>query len=304
MKLSIITINYNNYAGLRRTIDSVVIQNWQYFEWIIVDGGSTDGSCDLIEQTVSMLKSRGWTAARFSGPDDSKIYVEVESSVANSSSNDNHSPFHRILWCTEKDNGIYNAMNKGILHSTGEYCLFLNSGDCLDNAHSLETIFKWGLTSDFECFDMIGDQGNKIIYFNKLNYTDIPAYHLIYGALPHQATFIRRELFKTIGMYDENLKIVSDWKFEITAIIFNSASYSYRPYIFTRIQPNGISTTNEALNRKERNEVLQSLFPKLVLKDYVRFRSYVAINESSYICRKLYGLLFRLAKLILKIKNK
>lgn len=303
MKLSIITINYNNLEGLRKTINSVVSQTWSDFEWIVVDGGSTDGSYKLIEQTASLLESRGWTAARFSGPEDPVSVMANQSLSEHQSSLATLSFSHRFLWCSEKDNGIYNAMNKGILHANGEYCLFLNSGDYLNDIRSLETVSKWGLKSDFECFDMIDDQNKGIRYLNKLNYSDIHAHQLIYASLPHQASFIRRELFKTVGMYDENLKIASDWKFELLALIFNSASFSYRPFIFARSQPNGISRTDLTLDKSERNMVLQSLFPRLVLKDYVMFRSYVIIQESSYICRILYRLVFRLARWILKHKK-
>lgn len=297
MKLSIITINYNNCESLNKTIDSVISQKWQNFEWIVVDGGSTDGSRGLIEQTASLLVTRGWTTAKFSGSEDSLSLIE------NSSIIDTPLSTHRFLWCSEKDKGIYNAMNKGILHAKGEYCLFLNSGDYLNDTHSLETVFKWGLTSDFECFDMIEDRCKGIRYINKLNYSDFHAHQLIYDALPHQASFIRRDLFRTVGMYDENLKIASDWKFEVLALVFNSASFSYRPFVFSRTQPNGISRTNFSLVRAERNMVLQSLFPRLVLKDYVMFRSYVIIHESSCICRLLYRFLFRLARWILKHKK-
>lgn len=91
VKLSIITINYNNKVGLQRTIDSVIAQSYQDFEWIIIDGGSIDGSKELIEQ------------------------------------NDVHISY----WISESDKGIYNAMNKGIKVAHGEYLLFLNSGDYL-----------------------------------------------------------------------------------------------------------------------------------------------------------------------------
>ena len=91
MRLSIITINYNNSAGLQKTIDSVVSQSFRDFEWIVIDGGSTDGSRELLEQ-----------------------YGE-----------------HISYWVSEPDKGIYNAMNKGVKVAKGEYLLFLNSGDCL-----------------------------------------------------------------------------------------------------------------------------------------------------------------------------
>lgn len=93
MKLSVITVNYNNKAGLQRTIDSVVCQTWRDFEWIVIDGGSTDGSKEFLEQ-----------------------YQQ-----------------HFAYWCSEPDGGVYNAMNKGIARAKGDYLLFLNSGDCFHN---------------------------------------------------------------------------------------------------------------------------------------------------------------------------
>lgn len=97
MTLSIITINLNNRAGLQRTIDSVICQTWKDYEWIVIDGGSTDGSKELIEQ-----------------------YQE-----------------HFAYWCSEPDRGVYNAMNKGIAKAKGEYLLFLNSGDGLHGSNVL-----------------------------------------------------------------------------------------------------------------------------------------------------------------------
>lgn len=101
MKLSIITINLNNCGGLQKTIDSVIGQTFRDFEWIVIDGGSTDGSKELIEQ-----------------------YAE-----------------HFSYWVSEPDKGIYNAMNKGIKVAKGEYLLFLNSGDWLYQDSTLEEVF-------------------------------------------------------------------------------------------------------------------------------------------------------------------
>lgn len=89
MKFSIITINYNNCEGLEKTIQSVIEQSYKGYEYIVIDGGSTDGSIDIIKK--------------------------YEPSIT--------------FWVSEKDSGIYNAMNKGIRHSTGEYLNFMNSGD-------------------------------------------------------------------------------------------------------------------------------------------------------------------------------
>ena len=90
-KLSIITINLNNAEGLRKTIPSVISQTYCDFEYIVIDGGSTDGSVDVIKKYADKLS----------------------------------------YWVSEPDAGIYNAMNKGIRKAGGEYCQFLNSGDWL-----------------------------------------------------------------------------------------------------------------------------------------------------------------------------
>ncbi len=91
MKLSIITINYNNANGLKKTIESVVGQTQKDFEYLIIDGGSNDGSVEVIKQYADKIN----------------------------------------YWVSEPDKGIYDAMNKGILAAKGEYLLFLNSGDVL-----------------------------------------------------------------------------------------------------------------------------------------------------------------------------
>lgn len=98
MKLSIITINYNNVAGLEKTIRSVISQTFTDYEYIVIDGGSTDGSVDVIKKYGDNID----------------------------------------FWVSEPDKGIYNAMNKGIGHAHGEYLNFMNSGDCFYKPTVLE----------------------------------------------------------------------------------------------------------------------------------------------------------------------
>lgn len=120
MKLSIVTVNLNNRDGLQKTIDSVVSQTFKDFEWIVIDGGSTDGSKELIEQ-----------------------YTD-----------------HFAYWVSEPDKGIYNAMNKGVNHAQGEYVLFLNSGDCLWNHDSLQAVFVQSPPADIIYGDYAIINGN------------------------------------------------------------------------------------------------------------------------------------------------
>lgn len=130
MKLSIITINYNNKDGLQKTIDSVVCQTWRDFEWIIIDGGSTDGSKELIEQ-----------------------YQQ-----------------HFAYWCSEPDKGVYNAMNKGIDKAKGEYLQFLNSGDCFHSTDVLKKVsVNLVPNADIVYGDLnyVSDNGSYIVRYPK-----------------------------------------------------------------------------------------------------------------------------------------
>lgn len=109
MKLSIITINYNNCNGLQRTIKSIVKQKCKNFEYVIVDGGSTDGSVNVIKENESYITK----------------------------------------WISEPDNGIYNAMNKAARLSSGEYCLYINSGDELYSETTIDEILSQKFNEDF-----------------------------------------------------------------------------------------------------------------------------------------------------------
>ncbi len=115
MKLSIVTINYNNLEGLKRTYDSVVSQTCQDFEWIIIDGGSADGSKEFIEEHQDKF----------------------------------------AYWCSEPDKGVYNAMNKGIVKANGEYLNFMNSGDSFYDEHTLKNVFSQELVADLVYGDWI-----------------------------------------------------------------------------------------------------------------------------------------------------
>lgn len=118
-KLSIITINLNNATGLRKTIESVVCQTFKDYEYIIIDGGSTDGSVDVIQEHADKIS----------------------------------------YWVSEPDSGIYNAMNKGILKANGDYCLFLNSGDYLNHRDALLRILDSSDNEDLIYWDIVTDDG-------------------------------------------------------------------------------------------------------------------------------------------------
>lgn len=249
MNLSIITINYNNNVGLERTIKSVVGQNLQNIEFIVVDGSSTDGSVEIIKNN--------------------EVYISK--------------------WISEKDNGIYNALNKGIKMATNDYLLFLNSGDHLFSNTVLSTIDKHISGEDLICFDIhvLGqgfDQINK--HPNKISFS-----FLFHETLAHQSVFIKRSLFDKVGFYDESLKIVSDWKFFIHALAYHNCTYKSVHEILSVYYLDGISSTAEGTftRRAEREKILKEEF-SIFYEDYIelqklemnRFKMLSEIEKTSF----------------------
>lgn len=239
LKLSIITINLNNVAGLRKTIESVVSQTFSDFEYIIIDGGSSDGSVDVIK--------------------------EYSDKITN--------------WVSEPDNGIYNAMNKGIEKAIGEYCFFLNSGDWLIDDKVLDSVFKIDVSVDILYGNTIAINNDGIKLIKGPSTSNISAYQLITNTLPHQGSFIKRKLFDKYGKYDENLRIISDWKFFFELIVFNNISVQYYDLVVSYFDTHGISNEEIELDLAERQQVLSEFLPKKVIEDYEY--AYSEINKLS-----------------------
>ena len=245
MKLTIITINYNNLEGLKRTVESVVNQSWQEFEYIIIDGGSTDGSAAYIENQNDKID----------------------------------------YWVSEPDSGIYNAMNKGILKATGEYLLFLNSGDQLYDLIVLDENYTFIHSKDLVCFDvfLIYLDSTKIHqYPETLNYE-----FFMKESIGHPTTFINRKLFDKVGLYDENLMIVSDWKFFMTSFVKFNCTYKKINTVLSKYEMNGISSIEIDRVNEERQRVLKEHFPEYLrlfilerlLKDIKKSRTIIFLQN-------------------------
>ena len=236
MKLSIITVNYNDAEGLERTINSVISQTFRDFEFIVVDGGSTDASADVIKEYEAFIN----------------------------------------YWVSEPDDGIYSAMNKGVNHAHGDYINFMNSGDVFFDETVLEKVFKLNHTEDIVVGDAVFYYDGKLT--DSRPSRQISMYHLYSGALPHQASFIKAYLLQKYP-YDESLKIVSDWKFFIQAIVIDNCSFKYIDCVIAKYDNHGISTTNQMLMRKEKEMVLSRLFPPRVLADYEYMKSSECLTQ-------------------------
>ena len=265
MYYSIITINYNNCEGLRRTIQSVVGQSFSEYEYIIIDGGSTDSSVDVIK--------------------------EFESRVD--------------YWVSEKDRGIYHAMNKGIAQAHGEYCIFMNSGDVFYDYKVLERITALKPEEDVVVGKVVIDENNTII--SPPPSGEFTLYHLYSGAIPHQGSVIRTILLKEYP-YDESLKISSDWKFFVEILILRNGTIRFVDQYVARYDLGGVSAKNPELMREEKVQVLAGYFPPRVLADYRNMKNSECLTQS--LTQKLrinYGvdyILYKLGVFLLKLRDK
>ena len=225
-KLSIITINLNNRDGLQKTIDSVVSQTYRDFEWIIIDGGSTDGSKDVIER-----------------------YSE-----------------HIDYWVSEPDRGIYNAMNKGIRLSHGEYLHFLNSGDSFFDKNVLSNVIPLLAGKDY----YVGDEmRNGCLMEQNISTSQQICDTMIKKWIPHQTVFTNRRIYDTYGMYREDKKIVSDWWLFFKSIIIGDATVEKLPFTVDIFDTNGISSNCQLDNiLAERQDFLSELPRTRFLMDF------------------------------------
>ncbi|MDR3653779.1 MAG: glycosyltransferase family 2 protein [Paludibacter sp.] len=210
LKLTIITINLDNAEGLRKTIESVVSQTFTDYEYIVIDGASTDNSIDVIKQYEDQI----------------------------------------TYWVSEPDTGIYNAMNKGILKASGEYLQFLNSGDWLVDNSILTNIFISNVNVDILYGNvLLPYDENRIDIRKGCNREKLTLKDFVFDTICHQAAFIRRNLFENNGLYDESYKMSSDILFFAKAIVNGRATYKYIDISVSYFDPYGMGNEGQEEKR-------------------------------------------------------
>lgn len=235
MKLSVITVNYNNFEGLKKTTESILCQSWKNFEWIIIDGGSNDGSKEYIEHIAS----------------------RKESNVS--------------FWCSEPDKGIFNAMNKGIVKAKGEYLNFMNSGDAFWDKNTLGKVDELISANKADVFygDCVLDYGNRKETREHPSSLDI--YELIVLPLCHQAMFFSNRVFRN-GQYDEKYKISCDCVKNVE-LMLSGFCFKKLDMLVCVFDKHGISSASKDRNVEEFHKAIEDLVPKhimsLVSKLYV-----------------------------------
>lgn len=252
-KLSIITICRNEKL-IENTCRSVSAQVFEGFEWLVIDGASTDKTVDVLNNYRNRM----------------------------------------TYFVSEPDSGRYQAMNKGISRACGEYLLFLNGGDSLADPFVLERLFRYNsdnallakfrpkLQADIIFGEVItretgflpwplwpiGPRRLDRAYFKK-------------HSLPHQATFIKRRLFEKIGAYDERYESAGDYEWFMRAILANHASYEYVPLVIAVYNFAGMSSREGVIkDSSARREQLQA-YKKYASRLSVVWRAFL----SSVTCR-------------------
>lgn len=226
MKFSIITVNFNNPEGLERTIKSVVNQTFKDFEYIIVDGASSKGDVDVIHKYESYISK----------------------------------------WVSEKDTGIYNAMNKGVRMASGDYCLFMNSGDELYSPTMLADVAALKITADF-IQGIICRPGKKEIFIKPPKEEEITlSWYYSRHNNYHQASLIKRQMLLD-HPYNESLRIAADMMFNVECLIKYNCSYQDIDVVIAKYEYGGVSASKHKI---ESTPAIEAMFQPRIVRDYKR----------------------------------
>jgi glycosyltransferase involved in cell wall biosynthesis len=238
--ISVITIVRNGMPFLEQTINSVLSQCYRNFEYIVIDGGSTDG-------TVDVIKSR-------------------ESGITK--------------WVSEKDEGIADAFNKGLSLATGDYILFLNSDDALANPNVLGGMAEKIVENEFPALiygdcDVLDRSSEQILYRAIIKF--FPDGLRRGQMLPHPSLFTKRSYFEKYGAFDTQFKIAMDYEWLLRGGF--KQRIVHVPLLVTNVRTGGISTLNQSLVVDEivlalkKNGYISSRWAELKMRGYFYARS-------------------------------
>lgn len=211
MKVSIITATFNSVRTLNETIKSVLAQTYADIEYIIVDGASTDGTLDIIQKSAPL----------FGG---------------------------RLKWLSERDGGIYDAMNKGIQMATGEIVGILNSDDYFTSNDVVERLVPYFVEKSLDAvygdihFIHDGQPDKCVRYYSSKKFSPM---WLRFGFMPaHPSFYCRREVFEKAGLYKTDYAIGSDYEMMVRLFMKHHVKAKYLPLDFVTMRTGGASTRN------------------------------------------------------------
>lgn len=249
--ISIITVCYNSEKYIKKTIESVLKQSYQNFEYIIIDGSSTDRTLEIIKKYKSKFNDK-------------------------------------LRWISEKDDGIYDAMNKGINLAKGELIGIINSNDWY-NSKALEIIVN-NYKKDIDIYygDIYNlDRINNYIYVRRANGNKLNSIKNKMSIL-HPSCFVSRNWYKKFK-FDEKYRIASDFKFILESFI-NGANFKYIHFPFSFMRSGGISSSQGILGIKEVMYIQDEVLGKKLSSMKYIFKILVS---------KFYGLIYNILLILL-----
>lgn len=227
MKISIVTATYNSSATVRDTIESVLKQSYQDFEYIIVDGNSKDNTIDIVKEYES----------KFNG---------------------------RLKWISERDKGIYDAMNNGIQMATGDVVGILNSDDFFTSDNILERVAK-----EFDMNSALDAIYGDIHFVKDEDLTKCTRYYsssyfrpwlLRFGFMPaHPSFYVRKEIYEKYGLYDLQFRTSSDFEMMVRLFGKHKINAQYIPMDFVTMRTGGESTAGVEAKKKVNRDISASL---------------------------------------------
>lgn len=223
MKISIITVSYNSASTIEQTIRSVIEQSYSNIEYIIIDGGSTDGTVDIIRRYADKI----------------------------------------AYWRSEDDDGIYDAMNKGIQVATGDYIQIIGSDDCLCSTSTIQQVVDSidAGTDIFSAARYEVDEKRRI----QILTTNETAKNVRPNTLPwmpHTGIFVKSSYMKT-HLFDTSYKIGADYKFILSAYMDKNVVFQYVDFPVAYFSLAGVSNSISSELKEENNR----LFTELRLKE-------------------------------------
>ena len=244
-KISIIIPTFNSAKTLHECIESISEQTYSNIEIIIIDGVSTDDTIDIIKRYASNNK--------------------------------------KIRFISEKDKGIYDAMNKGIDMAEGDFLFFLGSDDKFYNKHVIYNIFSQ--PQNFNKYDVI--YGNVLFKISQKIYDrKFSAYKLLHKNICHQGIFTRKELFSILGKFEIHYKALADWVFNMKWFNNKNIKHNYLNYTIAVYNEDGYCFNNPDIDFQEnRQHIEKEFFPWLPLFLYKNKHK----RPIGFITRLLYG---------------
>lgn len=224
MKISIITVSYNSSATIKYALQSVRSQAHPFVEHLVIDGGSTDATLSIVD-----------------------LYRHPN-----------------LFLVSESDDGIYDAMNKGLCRATGDVIGFLNSDDFYTSPSVLTDV-----ASVFEAHPEVEVVFGDVDFFyacdmqnsiRKYRVRYFKPWMLLFGFMPpHPAIFIKKGAYERVGLYKSSYKIAADFDLIVRLLLVNKSKYKSTGKCWVRMRMGGASTSNWQSNRTITREIMQSL---------------------------------------------